>query len=415
MSLILPFVCFLLLDRATANEEPLRLRVGLFDARTLDVELIEITSQGRVRYRLKDREAEIALDDVLRISPQRKVLSRGRRISSDADTFYLADGGVLHGRMRTGRSNAPRVLQVDIGWEKPVPIPFAALAAVRTASMESPEVEREFQRRIADRKPGRDTMIIAKDGKAVVVPGSLERLEPEGWEFRFGSRTRSDRLDKVYGFVLSAPSVEPRERPANVLLNDGDRFTAQILSADESGLDVDAGPLGRLTLPWAWIRTIDLRSDRMVYLSDMEPLKIEQDSMTGASWPPQRDKNVTGGSIRLGRRIYEKGIGVHADTTLTYKLDGQFERFSAVVGIDHSVGAYGSVVFRVRTDDKIRYESQLVRGGEAPRTVSVDVTGAKMLTLECDMARELDLSDHADWANALLIRTKGKENPGGGV
>ena len=153
----------------------------------------------------------------------------------------------------------------------------------------------------------------------------------------------------------------------------------------------------------------------MVYLSDMEPLKIEQDSMTGASWPPQRDKNVTGGSIRLGRRIYEKGIGVHADTTLTYKLDGQFERFSAVVGIDHSVGAYGSVVFRVRTDDTIRYESQLVRGGEAPRTVSVDVTGAKMLTLECDMARELDLSDHADWANALLIRTKGKENPGGGV
>ncbi len=105
-------------------------------------------------------------------------------------------------------------------------------------------------------------------------------------------------------------------------------------------------------------------------------------------------------------RVYEKGLGVHAYSSLTYKLGGQFERFVATVGIDDAAGEHGSVVFHVLLDGKPAFESAVLRGTDAPVSVSVDVSSAAMLTLECDDANDLDLADHADWADAALIRAK---------
>ncbi|MBK8269018.1 MAG: NPCBM/NEW2 domain-containing protein [Planctomycetes bacterium] len=98
---------------------------------------------------------------------------------------------------------------------------------------------------------------------------------------------------------------------------------------------------------------------------------------------------------------------MHGYSSLTYELKGEFERFSAVIGVDDSVGGSGSVVFRVLGDGKALFESRVMRGGDAPESVVVDLAGLDRLTLECDTADELDLSDHADWANAVLIRRKG--------
>lgn len=414
MSIIVSAVSLCLINQATTNEDPLRLRIRTVDAQALDIELTEITEQGRVRYPRKGRAAEIRLDDLLQIVPQHKIASAPGGVNSDARTLYLTDGGVLRGIICSQPNSAARTIHVDIG-DHIVTVPFEALAAVRAATTKASEVEREFQRRITERKPGRDTMIIAKSNKPVVVQGSLEQLGPDGWEFRFGTRTRSDGLDKVYGFVLGASPVEVQRLPVTIMTNDDNRFTARILSADNSNVKVDAGPIGQLTLPWRRIRTVNLQSDRIVYLSDLEPLTIEQNSMTGTSWPLRRDKNVTGGPIQMGRRVYAKGLGVHANSVVTYKLDGRYERFSAIVGIDHTVAPYGSVVFRVKADGKRLYESKIIHGDDAPETISVYVSDAKQLTLECDMSENLDLSDHANWANAMLIRARGKDKPGGGV
>jgi len=274
-------------------------------------------------------------------------------------------------------------------------------------------------------------MIVARDGKAVVAPGSLERLGPQGWTFRFGRRTRSGGLDRAYGFVLGAPLVRPKALPAKVLLVNGDHFTAQIASADGRQVRLEAGPLGDVALPWKMVRRIDLRSDRAVYVSDLTPQQTVQRTLLGTEWPAQRDKNVTGGPLRLAGRTYAKGLGVHAYTSISYKLDEAYERFSATVGVDDSVGQSGSVVFRVKVDGKVLFDSSqpeqkseqgspkapparsaseaasgYLRGGGVPRAVSVDVRGGQLLTLECDIADALDLSDHGDWAGAMLIRAR---------
>jgi beta-galactosidase len=149
-----------------------------------------------------------------------------------------------------------------------------------------------------------------------------------------------------------------------------------------------------------------VRSQRVVYVSDLAPTSQQSRSALDLDFPPRLDRSVTGRQLSIRGCRFEKGIGVHAFSSLTFNLDGQFEKFLATVGIDDSAAPYGSVVFRVLVDGKPLFESRPLRGDEPAMPIAIDVRGGSVLTLECRDAGDLDISDHADWADALLLRAK---------
>ena len=79
-----------------------------------------------------------------------------------------------------------------------------------------------------------------------------------------------------------------------------------------------------------------------------------------------------------------------------------------MVSVDDAAKGRGSVVFGayVLRDGKWAeaYKSEIVRGGEPPRPVSVDLGGAAGLTLTVDYADRGDELDYADWLDARLVR-----------
>lgn len=397
------------------------LRLDTIEGATIKLELDEVSADGVIRGTAGGRPQTVELEDVLRVVPLRSGGRPGPPASPPGlRTIYLADGGLLRGTLLPRGEAARRTLRIDLGQDLIVDLPFEAMAAIRTAAEEQAAPKTELDNRLSDRKAGRDVMILAKADGAVVVSGSLERLGPEGWEFRFGSRSLFGALGKgypappqaeaghrrAYAFILGAAPVAGPRLPAAVLTVRGDRFTASLISADRQRLRVDAGPLGPLILPWALVRMIELKSPRLVYLSDLEPTEAIQRSLPGSRWRTRRDLNVTGSAIRLAGRTYARGLGVHAYSALSYNLARGYERFLATAGIDDAVAPHGSVIFRVKIDGRVAFETPMLRGGDAPAVISVDVRGGDVLTLECDVGDELDLSDHADWADARLLRIK---------
>ncbi len=144
---------------------------------------------------------------------------------------------------------------------------------------------------------------------------------------------------------------------------------------------------------------------RAVYLSDIRPDEYRFLPYLELKWPYRTDRNVTGGQLRCGGRIYLKGLGVHSAAVLRYKLDRPWSRFQTEVGIDDSTGGRGSVGFRVFVDGKkLKYTSPPVRGGMPPQAVSIDLTGATQLDLVVDYGEAGDVMDHADWLNARLVK-----------
>jgi hypothetical protein len=117
---------------------------------------------------------------------------------------------------------------------------------------------------------------------------------------------------------------------------------------------------------------------------------------------------VLGGPLTVGGKRYLKGIGLHSAARLTYKFDRDYQRFEAEVALDDAAKRRGSVAFSVYLDRDGKwaeaFKSGIVRGGEAPQPVSVDVRGAKGLTLTVDYADRGDELDYADWLDARLVR-----------
>lgn len=117
------------------------------------------------------------------------------------------------------------------------------------------------------------------------------------------------------------------------------------------------------------------------------------------------DQSNDGAPIKLKGITYPKGIGCHANSEITYKLNGNFSRFITHIGIDDEIippPTRGSVYFRVYADNALRYESPLLSNTSATLKLNIDVQGVQELKLITNQGPDNFYFDHTDWAGARL-------------
>ncbi len=206
-----------------------------------------------------------------------------------------------------------------------------------------------------------------------------------------------------------------RRRPAAqaqacwVGLGDGARLLATRMNLEGDSLDWTTLSGAKLKAAAADLvffmpRPAGGRPSRVVYLSDIRPDAYRFLPYLETNWPYTLDRNVTGGQLRSGGRLYLKGLGVHSAARLSYLLDRPWSRFQAEVGIDDSTDGRGSVGFRVFVDGAQKYASPPIRGRMPPQAISIELVGAKRLDLVVDYGEAADVMDHADWLNARLVK-----------
>jgi hypothetical protein len=189
---------------------------------------------------------------------------------------------------------------------------------------------------------------------------------------------------------------------------DGSRVIASAIAVDAGQVKLATTALPKLAVPATKLIAIQPLDGRATYLSDLKPSTYQHIPFLDLKWPYRNDRNVLGSQLRAGGRLYLKGLGMHSAARLTYDLDKPFRALAAEAAIDDQTTGHGSALFRVYTDDgsgnwQFKYESPVVRGGTAPLAVSVDLTGAKRLSLLVDFADRGDELAHADWLNARLL------------
>lgn len=244
--------------------------------------------------------------------------------------------------------------------------------------------------------------------------GALERLEglvenasAERVRFELAGKPRDLPRERVYGIVFARPANQsaPSARGWLGIASSGRVPFERLELRDESF--VVAGPAGwQATIPRNLVTTVELRPPRLTFLSDLEPMRVEESTVVAPPGPWRRDRSVGGRRLTLGGATFEKGIGVRAASSLTFKLDGRHELFLATVGIDAETQGAGDCEMEVLADEGRSLWKQRVQGGQSPHAVRLDVRNVRSLTLRVLPGEDLDLSDHADWADARLVRGK---------
>ncbi len=122
---------------------------------------------------------------------------------------------------------------------------------------------------------------------------------------------------------------------------------------------------------------------------------------------PQANRSVDNHPLTLHGQTFATGFGTHSPGILVIDLKGGVRRFTATVGIDDEVqGGKGSANFQVLGDNhKLLWESGILRQGQTPKAVDLDLTGVQQILLRVTTGGDGYDFDHADWADARFVVT----------
>ena len=137
--------------------------------------------------------------------------------------------------------------------------------------------------------------------------------------------------------------------------------------------------------------------------------EFDLSSMESGWGTPHAKKSVEGNPLSIHGQTFERGVGTHSVSTFLINLDGKGKRFTAFVGVDDEIKEdKASIDFYVLGDKKVLWKSGVMKRGEAPKKVDVDISGLKQLGLLAGDAGDGNGWDHADWADAKIELTESR-------
>jgi len=221
-----------------------------------------------------------------------------------------------------------------------------------------------------------------------------------------------------FGAVDRAETRQP-SRSAWIGFADGSLVHAKSLSikGDVVTVGLAAGGELRTTLSgradarqrfWNTVTYVEPISPRVKWLADLPPLGFKHIPFLSVNRPLGIDESVLSTRLRVGDMVFPRGIGMPSASRAEFEIAG-FRKFEAEIAVDAAAGPVGSVIFRVLLEQTPNqwttgYTSPIVRGGDAPLAISIDLQSAARMALLIDFADHGDACDYADWLHARLTK-----------
>ncbi|WP_460985479.1 NPCBM/NEW2 domain-containing protein [Spirosoma fluminis] len=206
--------------------------------------------------------------------------------------------------------------------------------------------------------------------------------------------------------VYSSGTMTPITATKSISLNVSGKQTLKLVVSSLGDACGDHGD-------WAGARLIPSTtgsgSGTGTYLSD-----LTWTSMNNGYGPVEKDRSngeagaTDGRPLKLNGVTYAKGLGTHANSEITYNLEGRYNTFITDVGIDDEIsdGACGSLEFQVYLDNVLAYSSGTMTPTSATKSVNLNVSGKQTLRLVVSALGDA-CGDHGDWAGARLTSVSG--------
>lgn len=328
----------------------------------------------------------------------------------------LADGGVLVAADLIGIQDDKLMIESDTLSLPTIKLPISAVAGVIYQSPLDLRKSDLLQDRLLAADGGTDRVLLANGDE---LRGVVATLSDKSLQLTSAAGVTPIDLSRVAAVVFN-PTLRSKQPPdglsAWIGLSDGSRLRATKLHAKDGKAHLTLSGDTIVRVPLDAIVAIQPIGGSVVYLSQLTPTSYKHIPFLDLPWEYRNNRSATGGALRAGKQRYLMGLGMHSAARLTYDLDagnnrfeGAVRRFEASLAIDDETAGRGSVIARVFTDDgsgewKSRYESPAIRGGQPPVPVSVDLTGAKRISLLIDFGDRADEGDHVDWLNARLVK-----------
>ena len=323
--------------------------------------------------------------------------------------LVLTDGSRLWGSAIAVHGTVVTI--TPVAGDPPWKLPGGALASVRFVPS-SPKIDEQWNEIVAAPR-STDVLVVDKGDSLDYLDGVLGDITEQTVQFDLDGEALSVKRSKVAGLLYyHSKGAEVANAVCRVHGRGGLLLMASDVSLAEGAMHVATASGMQLDVPWNEVRYIDFSQGKVAFLSDLQP-EIERwtpyfearqlPTSTVRYYTPRRDQAFDGGPLRLGGKIYRRGLAIRSRTELVYRLPGEVRRFVAIAGIDDRMRPQGHVQLMIYADDRSLLACEL-GGGDAPKSVDLDLTGATRLRIVVDFGQDLDISDHFDLCDARIVK-----------
>jgi hypothetical protein len=317
----------------------------------------------------------------------------------------LVNGDRLPGEVLAIDGDQARV-RADLGSQQELVVPLSALAAVWFTDRAATRAATPAGRRALAEPRRQDVVLLANND---TLQGTVVGLGADGpLRLDVGGSEVAVPRDRLQALLLNtdlARAPQPRGAYRQLVLRNGARLSLRTVALKGGELKGTTLFGAAVHLPLRELAALNVYQGKAVYLSDLKPRNYQHTPFLGARWPFAADHCVTGQDLHLAGGTFDKGLGLHSQSRLTYALPPGATRFEALVGLDEQSGRSGGVRVQVLADGRpLLTPAAELGAADPPRALRLDLPkGARELTVSVEFGRGGDVQDHVDWADARVL------------
>jgi hypothetical protein len=363
---------------------------------TSEKEVVLSTSSGRVATPV----SEILQIDFLR--------DAGLPAGAKYTDVELIDGSLLHCTQTALKGKNAEIKLA--GSEQTLTMPIATIASILNEAHD-PAMRQQWQEKFSNKKGSQDVLVVKSNGVLNGVEGTLGDANEKGEiSFEYGAASNRKKRDidpsRVQGMVfvrtLTAPLPAALCKVYDTNLN---LLVAAKLERGSAGLSVTTAAGPTIRYPMQALARLDYNNDKVVFLSDLKPAELIEKEKMRQLWKNnvRFDKNPENSQLQIKEKTFSKGLSIHASAELVYTLDGKYNKFEAVLGVDSSMEkANGRPLVKIEADGRELFSGTITKDDSVD--LKCDVRGARQLRIAVSSRGLNDFGAQVDLANAKLSK-----------
>jgi len=399
-------------DTSSGQEEPL-VQVVAIDG---TVHRLTLDSLDETDGLISSQGFTLPLDGI------REIRTGHARLGDDPTTItvHLGGQGELHVRSLSLSDGQLRMATDLAEFQYP-------LVDVRGIRFPGVEGQAEWQSLIDEPSREADRLLVSTSRGPRVVAGLLEDITDGEVRIFFEDQSRQVARDRILAIVpaLLGQRMEAKYMIATI---DGSRLIADAISFRQEQWSLHWKDQ-QVQLPAQHVVQVTIRSDRVLYLSDLDPVIDQLQTILAPDRVNRRNVSVIGTPLRLrvptGRageqangsettaadltsarhkvQEFSTGWGTQARSRLVFEIPAGYTQLSGWVGIDAATGGQGLCQVSVLLDG-IQVFSAEVSGPGSALPLNVPLGSARRLELLVEPGPMLDLSAWLNWADVRLLK-----------
>ncbi len=356
-------------------------------------------ADGRIAIAQAGKDESVPLSEVL------EVRFRGEPAKLDKPTTIVSfwDGSKLGATQAQIVEKRLKFTSAVLG---ELSLPQGEVASVRFSDRFD---EDEQWSKLVERENKTDLLVIRKEQTLDYLDGVVVEVTDKSVKFLLDGEEVSTKREKIFGLIFARRPNNPKPPAVRVELSNGDILMVSSLAGTPTGVSVTTVTKAEVTVPLEKLKLLDFSQGKLRYLSQDPPrdVKYTRGIQDGPAFV--QDRAFYAPELKpMGTRAFARGLCIRPQTSLRYRLGGDYRRLQAIVGIDESVKDGNGDCDLTITGDGKQLVKLRVTARDTARPIDLDVADVVVLEITVgfggDAATNVDLGDNLDLADAKLIK-----------